>query len=129
MHTGGEGEAKIAPPPKKKKKFLCYPFLGFLTRLHLWGNVILHSLSYPQYFLFFFLLFPPKENDHLIEIVFYHLIEIMLITWSNFTWSNQLIEIFKKPKIPLLELLINCQKEPTDFGSWSKLFKSLKYHY
>jgi hypothetical protein len=31
------------------------------------------------------------ENDHLIEfqlieIVFYHLIEIMLITWSNFTW-------------------------------------------
>jgi hypothetical protein len=31
------------------------------------------------------------ENNHLIEfqlieIVFYHLIEIMLITWSNFTW-------------------------------------------
>ncbi len=43
------------------------------------------------------------ENDHLIEfqlieIVFYHLIEIMLITWSNFTWSNQLIEILKSLK-------------------------------
>jgi hypothetical protein len=24
---------------------------------------------------------------------------------------------FLKAKIPLLELLINCQKEPTDFGS------------
>jgi len=43
------------------------------------------------------------ENDHLIEfqlieIVFYHLIEIMLITWLNFTWSNQLIEILKSLK-------------------------------
>ncbi len=31
---------------------------------------------------------------HLIKIVFYHLIEIMLITWPNFTWPNQLIELF-----------------------------------
>ena len=36
-------------------------------------------------------------NDHLIEfqlieIVFYHLIKILLITWPNFTWPNQLIE-------------------------------------
>ena len=30
---------------------------------------------------------------------------------------------FKKPKIPVLELLINCQKKVMDFGSWSKLFK------
>ncbi len=29
----------------------------------------------------------------LIEIVFYHLIEIMLITWPNFTWPNDLTEL------------------------------------
>ncbi len=62
-------------------------------------------------------------NDHLIEfqlieIVFYHLIKIMLITWSNFltlfTWSNYLINWFKR----------------TDrFWQLIEILKSLKYHY
>ena len=80
-------------------------------------------------------------NDHLIEFQlieivfydFYHLIEILLITWPNFfrlfTWSNYSINWlkrtvrilavdrnFKKPKIPLLELSINCQKRT--YGFW-----------
>ena len=113
--------------PQKNHSYLCFAI--FLT--FFWAND--HLIEF-----------------HLIKIVFYHLIKIMLITWSNFltlfTWSkfvimisikrlkiNHLIELFdqvpkaissflavdrnfKKPKIPLLELSINCQKRT--YGFW-----------
>jgi hypothetical protein len=36
---------------------------------------------------------------------------------------------FKKPKIPLLEVSINCQKRTYGFWQLIKILKSLKYHY
>jgi hypothetical protein len=72
-------------------------------------------------------------NDHLIkfqliEIVFYHLIEIVVISWSNFTWSNQLIESLNNdfgqtPKNWSVDRIIwsSAKIRPFLFGSWSKV--------
>ena len=66
------------------------------------------------------------ENDHLIEfqlieIVFYHLIEIMLITWSNFTWPNQLIEILIMSFWVILNFRSTAKIHQFFFGNWSKV--------
>ena len=49
-----------------------------------------------------------------------HLIEFHLI--------ESVDQNFKKPKIPLLELSINCQKRTYGFWQLIETFKSLKYH-
>ena len=51
----------------------------------------------------------------------YHLIEFHLI--------ESVDRNFKKPKIPLLELSINCQKRTYGFWQLIEILKSLKYHY
>ncbi len=77
-----------------------------------------NSCTFKTYFQFHVYL----GNDHLIEfqlieIVFYHLIEIMLITWPNFltlfTWSNY---------------SINWLKRTDGFWQLIEILKSLKYH-
>ncbi len=54
---------------------------------------------------------------------------LYFITWSNylrlFSWSKVLLMSFWV----ILNFRSTAKKEPTDFGSWSKLFKSIKYHY
>ena len=46
------------------------------------------------------------------------------VSWSNFTWHFHLIEFFgQTPKFKAFDRIIRstARKEPTDFGSWSKL--------
>ncbi len=51
------------------------------------------------------------------------------VTWSNFTWSNQLIEFFDQtPKKLSLDRIIrsSAKKLLANFGTWSKVFKLIE---
>ncbi len=80
-------------------------------------------------------------NDHLIK--FHLTFSLDRIFWSNalklVSWLKnsincqkitckfwQLIKTFNNVIFSYFKILINCQKEPTDFGSWSKLFKLIE---